>query len=96
MFALVLATVTHAVPAYPGWQTKTLQDGSEIKVRQLGDEFYHYWVTEDGLLAVEQADGSFVKSSEPLPTMEEFKSRRDKIRASKITVPDNGPHKLKK
>lgn len=96
LFALVLATVTHAVPAYPGWQTKTLQDGSEIKVRQLGDEFYHYWVTEDGRLAVEQADGSFVKSSEPLPTMEEFKSRRDKIRASKITVPDNGPHKLKK
>ena len=40
-----------AVPAYTGWQVRTLADGSQVTVRQMGDEFYHYWETKDGKLA---------------------------------------------
>lgn len=45
----VFAVGMSAVPAYRGWQTKTLPDGSQITVRQMGDEFFHYWETEDGV-----------------------------------------------
>ena len=47
-----------AVPAYPGWLTKTQPDGSTITVRLVGDEFFSYWETEDGKLALEQPDGN--------------------------------------
>ena len=47
-----------AVPAYPGWQTKTQPDGSTITVRLVGDEFFSYWETQDGKLALEQPDGN--------------------------------------
>lgn len=45
----VMTVGMSAVPAYRGWQTKTLPDGSQITVRQMGDEFFHYWETEDGV-----------------------------------------------
>ena len=37
-----------AVPAHPGWQTKTQPDGTTIEVQLQGDEFFHYWVNRDG------------------------------------------------
>ncbi len=48
-----------AVPAYRGWQERTLADGTTITLRQIGDEFYHYWETQDGKIALEQEDGTF-------------------------------------
>ena len=66
----------HAVPAYPGWQTKTQPDGSKIEVRQIGDEFYHYWETRDGKIALQQSDGMFVKTAKSVPTKEEIRLRR--------------------
>lgn len=65
-----------AVPAWNGWQTKTMPDGSTIVVRLIGDEFYHFWETQDGKLAVEQTDGTFVVKDEPLPTPEKVSARR--------------------
>ena len=66
-FVAVLAAITmYGVPAYPGWQTKTLADGTTIEVRQVGDEFCSYWASKDGKLVLEQADGTFVKSEKAL------------------------------
>jgi len=65
-----------AVPAYRGWQTKTQPDGTTITVRLVGDEFYHYWETEDGKIAIEQADGTFVVSTENRPSGEQIAQRR--------------------
>lgn len=38
-----------AVPAFRGWRTVEQPDGTEITIRQVGDEFFHYWETEDGV-----------------------------------------------
>ena len=65
-----------AVPAWSGWQTKSQPDGTTIVVRQLGDEFYSYWETQDGKLAIEQADGTFVVSDAPVPTPAQVSVRR--------------------
>lgn len=67
-----------AVPAYRGWQERTLADGTTVTVRQNGDEFFHYWETADGQLAIEQADGSFVLSNQALPTREQVRAKRTK------------------
>lgn len=75
--ALMIATsASWAVPAYRGWQTRTQPDGTTITIRQVGDEFYHYWETEDGKIAAEQPDGTFVVTDAALPTAEQFKALR--------------------
>ena len=99
-FVAVVAAITmYGVPAYPGWQTKTLSDGSTIEVRQVGDEFCSYWESKDGKLVTEQADGTFVKSDKPLPTNEEFQACRTRAREMRNLVPDfasNGTKRVKK
>lgn len=38
-----------AVPAKPGvWRTISLTDGTQVKVQLVGDEFMHYYQSEDG------------------------------------------------
>ena len=49
MFCSVMAVSLWAVPAYRGWQTKTLPDGSTVELRQVGDEFFHYWEDKNGV-----------------------------------------------
>lgn len=73
---LFVSACLWAVPAYRGWQTKTQPDGTTIEVRLVGDEFYSYWETKDGLIAIEQKDGKFVKSREPIPSSEQIRARR--------------------
>lgn len=46
-----------AVPAYRGWRTMTQPDGSTITIRQMGDEFFHYWENEAGQQVEEDAQG---------------------------------------
>ena len=48
-----------AGPAYPGLERITLPDGSEISVRQVGDEHHHFVQTADGCPVVKGADGFF-------------------------------------
>lgn len=65
-----------AVPAYRVWQERTLADGTTITVRLVGDEFYHFWETQDGKIAKEQPDGTFVVTDQTRPTGEQIKKRR--------------------
>ncbi|MDE6416490.1 MAG: M6 family metalloprotease domain-containing protein [Duncaniella sp.] len=52
--ALFNAPGIHAVPARPGVMERTMADGSTVKVRLAGDEFYHYYLSEDGYLLVDR------------------------------------------
>lgn len=81
-----------AVPAYPGWQVRTLADGSQVTVRQMGDEFYHYWETKDGKLAVEQADGTFVLRDEAVPSRAAVKARRTKAQQRRMKAVGSTPN----
>ena len=88
---LLITVALWAVPAYPGWQTKTASDGSTVEVRLVGDEFCSYWESKDGKLMMEQADGLFVKSDKPLPTKEEFRARRTRARELRQMTPEIAP-----
>lgn len=50
--------MAQAVPAMPGLRTVTNSDGSQLEVRLVGDEFSHYYLSEDGYLLVER-NGDF-------------------------------------
>ena len=46
---LCMALSSMAVPAKRGvWRLMTLTDGTEVRVQLVGDEFMHYYVSEDG------------------------------------------------
>ena len=55
--AMLAIAASYAVPARPGWQTKTQPDGTTIEVQLLGDEFCHYWINRDGQTLTCNADG---------------------------------------
>ncbi len=77
--AMGLSMGVWSVPAYPGWQTKSQADGTTIELRLVGDEFYSFWETRDGQLAIEQPDGTFIKSNRPVPTEVVFAARRARV-----------------
>lgn len=56
--AAVCACPAWAVPAKPGIHTITTADGSELHVQLVGDEFFHQYLTEDGIPIFER-DGNF-------------------------------------
>ena len=77
LFVAILATLaTYAVPARPGWQTKTQPDGTTIEVQLVGDEFYHYWINRDGQ-TVQVADNGYwqVLAEQPAPAAKALKRK---------------------
>ena len=65
LFVAILAiTASYAVPARPGWQTKTQPDGTVMKLRLVGDENYHYWINESGDVVRENAEGYWMPVGE--------------------------------
>lgn len=71
-----LALTANAVPARRGWQTRTQADGTSIEVQQMGDEFYHFWITKDGKVAEMQEDGSFIVTNQQQPSGEQVMALR--------------------
>ncbi len=50
LLLLMVVTVARAVPARPGTkQTFTLNGGTRLSAVLTGDEYLHYWLTDDGL-----------------------------------------------
>ena len=74
--ACLFAIAANAVPARRGWQTRTQTDGTTIEVQQMGDEFYHYWITRDGKIAELQDDGTFIVTNQQQPTAEQSTALR--------------------
>lgn len=75
----IIATASYAVPARPGWQTKTQPDGTTIEVRLTGDEFYHYWQDRNGNVVKCDSLGYWrVVDSQPTPAT--IKARRQASR----------------
>ena len=64
LVALLAIASTYAVPARPGWQTKTQPDGTVMKLRLVGDENYHYWINESGDVVRENAEGYWMPVGE--------------------------------
>lgn len=56
---LCLWSAASAVPAKPGFRNYVQSDGSQITVQAMGDEFFHYYITQDGLPLTMDDNGDF-------------------------------------
>ena len=83
-----------AVPAYRGWQERTLTDGTPVTLRLVGDEFYHFWETKDGKMAYMQADGTFIVTDEERPTATNISKRRAASPYKKRPIRKVGEHNM--
>ena len=72
----MVAASMMAVPAYRGWRTVTQPDGTQIEVRQMGDEFYHYWETKNGKIVEPQDDGTFLATEKAKPDHQQWLRQR--------------------
>ena len=59
IFTFFSVNYTFSVPAKPVVIKVLQKDGTEILIRQYGDEHFHFKTTEDGILINENADGIF-------------------------------------
>jgi len=80
LVAVASSIATFAAPAFSAWQECHLKDGTPVTLRLIGDELYHYWESETGYIALEQADGTFVLTDETVPSSEEVTRLRNAAR----------------
>lgn len=59
LLAFGACCATYAVPALPGYRTYIQSDGTTITVQLVGDEFFHYYLTQDGLPVDRDDNGDF-------------------------------------
>ena len=57
--AMACALTGYANPAYPGLLEQTQPDGTTVNMRLVGDEHFHFFMTEDGFAAERGQDGFF-------------------------------------
>ena len=63
--ALSACVGAFAVPAKPGLVTMRQADGTELKVRIVGDERSHHYLTEDGYLIVNKENIFYYRWTRP-------------------------------
>lgn len=56
---LIIPTLCGAVQAYRTPQIFTQPDGSQVTLSQRGDEFFHYYLTDDGQMVVSNGEGYY-------------------------------------
>ena len=61
--ALCTTLCLYATPALQEWRTFRQSDGSTIRVKLCGDETMHYYITEDNVPLVREANGDFCYAS---------------------------------
>lgn len=78
---LCMALSLWAVPAKQGvWRSVSLVDGTEVRVQLVGDEFSHYYVSEDGTKYVEDAStGLYRKLTDEVQRRRGVMARRAKV-----------------
>ncbi len=79
--ALLFASAVMAVPARRGmWQTVRLADGSTVRVELRGDEFAHWYASEDGT-CYQRIEGSDVfKKADKADILKAGEAKRAKVR----------------
>lgn len=89
VFMMTVAAV--AVPALQKWTTRSLQDGTSIKVKLVGDEYGHWYQDELGQMLSENADGtlsylSAAEKSEKISTRRQLCSKENAARTKRLNT----------
>lgn len=83
MLALLMASLSWAVPAKRTTRLVKQADGTTMELRLVGDEYCHYWVASDEKMYVEQEDGTFKRLFEMPSRQTERRFQNNERRAKR-------------
>lgn len=89
LLALLMATMSWAVPAKRATRLITQADGTTEEVTLMGDEYSHYWQTADGRLYSLNEDGTFSRMFTKPSRKTERRIQSNERRAQRATARRN-------
>lgn len=82
---LMISMMMMAVPAKRGLTRMiTLSDGSTVEARLVGDEFGHFWLTDNGRAYVKTTDADYFTEVNAVSIKEQAMARRSQVNAQRI------------
>ncbi len=82
---LMISMMMMAVPAKRGLTRMiTLSDGSTVEARLVGDEFGHFWLTDNGRAYVKTTDADYFTEVDAVSIKEQAVARRSQVNAQRI------------
>lgn len=102
IFVLLLSIVccalggVWAVPAKPIVKTLIQPDGSELKVRLVGDENGHYYITLEGNVVERDKDGWYVVGNGQQRESERLQMPRKRVHSSTVDEQHRAPHQAER
>ena len=102
IFVLLLSIVccalggVWAVPAKPIVKTLIQPDGSELKVRLVGDENGHYYITLEGNVVEQDKDGWYVVGNGQQREGERLQMPRKRVHSSTVDEQRRAPHQAER
>ena len=102
IFVLLLSIVccalggVWAVPAKPIVKTLIQPDGSELKVRLVGDENGHYYITLEGNVVERDKDGWYVVGNGQQRESERLQMPRKRVHSSTVYEQRRAPHQAER
>ena len=102
IFVLLLSIVccalggVWAVPAKPIVKTLIQPDGSELKVRLVGDENGHYYITLEGNVVERDKDGWYVVGNGQQRESERLQMPRKRVHSSTVDEQRRAPHQAER
>ena len=102
IFVLLLSIVccalggVWAVPAKPIVKTLIQPDGSELKVRLVGDENGHYYITPEGNVVEQDKDGWYVVGNGQQRESERLQMPRKRVHSSTVDEQRRAPHQAER
>ena len=85
-----------AVPAKPIVKTLIQPDGSELKVRLVGDENGHYYITLEGNVVEQDQDGWYVVGNGQQREGERLQMPRKRVHSSTVDEQRRAPHQAER
>lgn len=97
---ILFSCITYAVPAKRGiWNTIKLSDGRTIRAELRGDEFCHYWQSDDGQCFVQKVNNNLYEKVDISVLMQKTAAKRSAVQDSRIKrapmyMNSNSSHKV--
>lgn len=93
---IAVAATAMAVPARPGqWKTILLADGTQVRVELKGDEYCHYWQSEDGQLFMNDYSNNSYELVSRSTISQRAREARERMQAMPLSSEQtSGPKKI--
>lgn len=86
LLALLMASLSWAVPAKRTTRLIQQADGSTVEIRLVGDEYCHYWVAADGKMYKELENGTFTQMANRPSLLSERRIQNNERRAQRAAA----------